>query len=180
MRLTTQRTQTCLWTALALVLLAPLSAWSASSKALEVNVSTSGLTFASQGPNNGILVRVSGVQGLVTFEKSYEGSARPSLSTKDIAGERRNLPDGLYKWEATLSPKGITAVFDRNVGRGPAQIEEYLKNGNNLVAPEEDVSPGTITNTDQFRVSGAFTVLNGSIVDPNAVEPDAGPDTDQE
>ena len=101
------RKRTWIWTALllALVMLASLPALPAGREVVKARVSSGGINFAAQMPNNGLIVTVGGAGGLVSFQKSYKGRQSASLSFADLLGKNMNrLPDGVYQWEATVIP----------------------------------------------------------------------------
>lgn len=155
-----------------LFLLATLPARTASPEVVRASVSSGGINVAAQVPSRGITLSVSGARGLVSVQKSFEGRQSASLQVSDLLGEgMHRLPDGVYKWEATVMPTGVTAVFDPTVGRGAAEVEAFTERGNKLLTPDEPLPLGGMTEPKDLVQSGTFTVRGGSIVDSNLKEP---------
>ena len=175
MRTVTSQKHAWMWMVLTqtLVLLAALPALPASPEVVRASISSGGINVAAQVPSRGVTVSVSGARGLVAVQKSFEGRQSASLQFSDLLGEgMHRLPDGIYKWEATVIPTGVTAVFDPTVGRGAAEAEAFEKRGNRLLAPDESIPMGGVTTTKGLVQSGSFTVRGGSVVDSSLREPE--------
>lgn len=121
----------------------------------EPDIDASGLSWAVTGPNAGFILVVSGPDGY-RFEQTFASGEEPAFQLVDASGA--SLADGLYKFELRPISYGLTkSRASMNDGRDPAVARELA---------ESQAQPLLNANA----VSGAFTVQNGAIVDPNLEE----------
>jgi hypothetical protein len=114
-----------------------------------------GITWSAPQGTAGFVLVVSGPNGY-RFERNFDGATRPTFQTVDPSG--LPLADGLYQYE--LRPIHNNMLQSRSGGddgRDAAALRE-------LAARQPQSSLNLATQ------SGAFTVQNGTILDPNAVE----------
>ncbi len=110
----------------------------------------SGVAWSPQVEYQGLVLTVSG--GDVFVRQEFGPGESPSF---DAAG----LPDGSYSWELVVLPRARslrTEEFSTGKTAPNGAVVEHAR------APRGRIE------------SGAFTILNGAVVDPGAVEADAG------
>ena len=149
----------------AVVLLAPLllaaPAWTAGEQESATwRVSPGGMEWSILIPENGSVLTVAGSG--VDYRKVFQAGQRPRFSPSDIEGR---LLDGTYNWELRIAPRGIEPVDESGLDNGrendpPAKRQIPVRSR----VEREQLE-------DSLVRSGAFTVLNGGIVDPNQAEP---------
>ena len=109
---------------------------------------------APQGSGSFILV-VSGPDGY-RFEQTFQSGAPLAFQAVDANGAA--LADGLYKYELTPVRYDLTKARSQgDDGRNPAETRELVQSQANL-------------NANLSGVSGVFTIQNGAILNPSAVE----------
>jgi hypothetical protein len=121
----------------------------AASSASEAALSGDVLTWSLAGDNEGAILRISG-QGVIV-EQTFARGAAPTQSAFDNDGNA--LPDGTYTWElrahaAPMAGTDQTAIRRSQEGQPVQRNDNYS---------------GEV-------ISGAFTILNGAIVDPGLAE----------
>ncbi|MBZ0110916.1 MAG: tail fiber domain-containing protein [Thermoanaerobaculia bacterium] len=139
--------------AIAVLLLAVPSL--AATAGAEAALSGDVLTWSLAGDNNGATLRISG-QGIVV-EQTFARGATPTQSAFDNSGNA--LPDGNYTWEVRALAAPMSAADQA------------------AIRHNQEGQP--VDRNDNFRgevISGAFTILNGSIVDPGLVEAVGAPE----
>ncbi len=110
----------------------------------------SGVAWSPQVEYQGLVLTVSG--GDVFVRQEFGPSESPSF---DTAG----LPDGTYRWELRVLPRA------RDLRTEEFTTGKVAPNG---AVVEQARAPRGLAE------SGAFTILNGAVVDPGAVESSAG------
>jgi hypothetical protein len=163
-------TRKVLW---AVVLLAPLllaaPAWTAGQQeSVAWRVSTGGMDWSILIPENGSVLTVGG--NGVHYQKVFKAGERPHFTPSDIEG---NLLDGTYKWEIRIAPRGIEPVDESGLNNG----REESPSASRQLPARARIERQQLK--DSLVRSGAFTVLNGGIIDPNQIEPGAGPTNTQ-
>jgi hypothetical protein len=149
----------------AVVLLAPLllaaPAWTAGEQESATwRVSPGGMEWSILIPENGSVLTVGG--NAVNYRKVFKAGERPQFSPSDIEG---NLLDGAYNWELRIAPRGVEPVDESGLDNG----RENDPVANRRLPVRSRVERKQVE--DSLVRSGAFTVLNGGIIDPNQTEP---------
>jgi hypothetical protein len=111
-------------------------------------------------PENGSVLTVAGSG--VDYRKVFQAGERPRFSSSDIEGR---LLDGTYNWELRIAPRGIEPVEESGLDTG----RENDPVANRRLPVRSRVERKQVE--DSLVRSGAFTVLNGGIIDPNQTEP---------
>ncbi len=127
-----------------------------------MRASPGGIGWTPLVANNGVVLTVSG--GDFNFRQVFRGGENPAFKPYDLEGNR--LPDGVYKWQITFRPDRVTAVDDGISGRDPKLVEK-------LTRRSASRSRSNLRSTRQLRMSdsGAFSIINGAILDPSIPEP---------
>lgn len=159
-------TRKVLW---AVALLAPLllaaPAWTAGQQeSIAWRVSPGGMEWSILIPENGSVLTVGG--NGVDYRKVFQAGERPRFSPSDIKG---NILDGTYNWELRIAPRGIEPVDETGQNNGRESNAAASRQLPVRVRIERQQSE------DSLVRSGAFTVVNGGILDPNQVEPGKRP-----
>jgi len=157
---------TILW---AVVLLAPLllaaPAWTAGQQeSIAWRVSPGGMDWSILIPENGSVLTIGG--NGVDYRKVFQAGERPRFSPSDIEG---NILDGTYNWELRIAPRGIEPVDETGQNNG----RENSPAASRQLPVRARVERKALE--DSLVRSGAFTVLNGGIIDPNQAEPGTRP-----
>lgn len=153
----------------AVALLAPLllaaPAWTAGQQESVVwRASTGGMDWSILIPENGSVLTVGG--NGVSYRKVFKAGERPQFSPSDIEG---NLLDGTYNWELRIAPRGIEPVDESGLNNG----RENGPSANKQLPARARIERRQLE--DSLVRSGAFTVLNGGILDPSQLEHGARP-----
>lgn len=153
----------CLSFILSIALLVICSHTSASGQSMEeknklanINGAGSSVRWDVTAPNAGVTLVISAPDGRV-FTKTLKGGSSISFSTADAQGER--LPDGQYSYELRLTSGSAPARKDvTSNGRGKDDEPESVRAARKNAAPAQLVE------------SGAFSIINGSVVVAGAQE----------
>jgi hypothetical protein len=116
--------------------------------------SGSSVRWDVSAPNAGVTLTISAPDGRV-FTKTFKGGASPQFSISD--GEK--LPDGQYAYELRLTPASSPRKDSTSNGRGKEDEPESVR-----AARRPAVSAQPLVE------SGSFSIANGAVVNPNAVE----------
>lgn len=108
------------------------------------------------GATNGGTLTVSTPDGRI-FRKQFQAGGSPEFSSIDDRGER--LPDGQYTFELRFAPASSGGML-KPAARPKDDEPEAQRAARKLSVEPEDLSQ-----------SGTFTILNGAVVVPGAVEP---------
>jgi len=123
----------------------------------QLHASSQSIEFQPVVASDGMKLTVVGPDGTV-YEHEYSETAHPSFRVSDVP--QSATLNGTYIYELRATPK-LTASVKRDLATARAANDAaaiaQLKKANGLQS--------------QLVQSGAFTILNGSIVSPNAVEP---------
>jgi len=107
-------------------------------------------------PGAGGTLTISAPDGRV-FTKTFKGGSSPQFSIADAHGER--LPDGQYTYELRLTPATSARKDSTSNGRGKEDEPESVRAARKSAAPAQPLVE-----------SGSFSIVNGAVVNPAAVE----------
>ena len=116
----------------------------------------SGVRWDVSAPNAGVTLTVSAPDGRV-FTSTFKGGSSPQFLIADAHGER--LPDGQYTYELRLAPASSARKDSTSNGRGKEDEPESVRAARKSAAPAQPLVE-----------SGSFSIMNGAVVNPAAVE----------
>jgi len=128
---------------------------SADEPVVEPDFGATGIAWSAPQGNTGFLLVVSGPNDY-RFEQTFQSDAPLAFPAVDASGAP--LADGLYKYE--LNPVSFDLTKSRSVGDDGRSQVESRELAQSQAGPSANLA----------GISGAFTIQNGSILDPNAVE----------
>ena len=133
-------------------------------------------------PYSTLTMTVSAPDGRV-FRKEFQGGTSPQFILTDNKGER--LPDGQYTYELRLTPvfsPGVTeelkaararedaAEPKREVSKGAAPSEQAVVQQDGAEDTVREMRKRGLLPTEPLVKSGAFSIMNGSVIVAGAVE----------
>jgi hypothetical protein len=150
-----------------LLLIIPLTTFAATENHDTIGRMTAnaaGLSFQIGSDNQSVTLTISGPNDF-RYSHQFASARNISLKLRDIGG---TLPDGSYTYEMRLAPRVPDSVR--------AEIAAARESGDDAALDRIRATAGL---KEMPAQSGAFTVLNGTLVSSDATEPSAGPSDPQ-
>jgi hypothetical protein len=150
-----------------LLLVVPVSAFAATENhdtIGRVTANAAGLSFQIGSDNESVTLTISGPNNL-HYAHQFASARSISLKLRDIGA---TLADGSYTYEMRLAPRISDSVR--------AQIAAARESGDDAALDHIRAEAGL---REMAAQSGAFTIMNGSLISSDATEPSAGPSDPQ-
>jgi hypothetical protein len=150
-----------------LLLVVPISTFAATENHDTIGRMTAnaaGLSFQIGSDNESVTLTISGPNDF-HYAHQFASARSISLKLRDIGA---TLPDGSYTYEMRLAPRVSDSVR--------AQIAAARESGDDTALDHIRAEAGL---REMPAQSGAFTIMNGSLISSDATEPSAGPSDPQ-